>query len=98
MLDFLKMIFNREKLIIVMKYYVIKLAIENASLTGKLSRGDTITPLARKLVEMAKVHEAEMAKTRALQSEYEEAITKANTIIEYVTDLLKSNGVDVDNI
>ena len=98
MLDFLKMVFNREKFIIVLKYHVLKLAIENAILTGKLNRGDTVSPLAQELVEMTKAHETEIEKTRALQVQYQEATTKANELIDYVTNMFKAYGIDIDNL
>ena len=97
MLEFLKMVFNREKYIVVLKYYVLKLAIENATLTGKLSRGDTVAPLAEKIDEMYKTHEAEMERTKALQELYQDSIKKSDEMVDYVKDILKSNGVDVSN-
>ena len=98
MFEYLKMIFNREKYIVVLKYYVLKLAIENATLTGKLSRGDTVAPLAEKVEKMYKTHEAEMERTKALQELYQDSIKKSDEMVDYVKDILKSNGVDVSNL
>ena len=97
MFEFLKMIFNREKFIIVLKYYVLKLAIENATLTGKLNRGDSVAPLAEKVEEIYKTHEAEMERTKALQQRYEDAIKQSNEIVDFVENILANNGVDVSN-
>ena len=97
MFEFLKMVFNREKYIVVLKYYVLKLAIENATLTGKLNRGDSVAPLAQKVEEMYKVHEAEMERTKALQQRYEDAIKQSNEIVNFVENILANNGVDVSN-
>ena len=97
MLGFLKMVFNREKYIVVLKYYVLKLAIENATLTGKLSRGDSVAPLAEKVEEIYKTHEAEMERTKALQQRYEDAIKQSNEIVDFVENILANNGVDVSN-
>ena len=98
MFEFLKMVFNREKYIVVLKYYVLKLAIENATLTGKLSRGDSVAPLAKQVEDMYKVHEAEMERTKALQQRYEDAIKQSNEIVDYVKEILANNGVDVSNL
>lgn len=97
MFEYLKMIFNREKYIVVLKYYVLKLAIENATLTGKLSRGDSVAPLAEKVEEIYKTHEAEMERTKALQQRYEDAIKQSNEIVDFVENILANNGVDVSN-
>ena len=98
MFEFLKMVFNREKYIVVLKYYVLKLAIENATLTGKLSRGDSVTPLAKQVEDMYKVHEAEMERTKTLQQRYENAIKRSNEIVDYVKEILTNSGVDVSNL
>lgn len=98
MLDFLKMVFNREKFIIVLKYHVLKLAIENAILTGKLNRGDSVAPLAKQVEGMYKAHEAEIERTKALQQRYENAIKQSNEIVDYVKEILANNGVDVSNL
>ena len=71
--------------------------IENATLTGKLSRGDSVTPLAKQVEDIYKVHEAEMERTKALQQRYEDAIKQSNEIVDFVENILANNGVDVSN-
>ena len=73
-------------------------SLRQRTLTGKLSRGDSVAPLAKQVEEIYKVHEAEMKRTKALQQRYEDAIKQSNEIVDYVKEILANNGVDVSNL
>lgn len=89
MLELIKAIFNREKTIMILRYWLVKLIGENISLISRLDRIEDVSPLASALKEATNEYQEEAKKMRAFQEEFKKRIEKADEITEQMNLLLE---------